>query len=148
MASNDYRQGRKPLHYSIYLVVGIIFSTVSKIVLLQNKTEHESAMTLFFYIGLGFILVGIIKLLLMKKRQGFFDKTERAFAEHLAGPEGAILGRDSRERARYEQSIQNNYLERNKAKHLGKPSIISCPVCGSKNYSTSNYCHMCGAKLK
>ncbi len=28
------------------------------------------------------------------------------------------------------------------------PRIIYCPRCHAKNYSTSNYCHMCGMKLR
>lgn len=27
-------------------------------------------------------------------------------------------------------------------------SIIICPLCGTKNYAASNFCHICGQRLK
>jgi hypothetical protein len=29
-----------------------------------------------------------------------------------------------------------------------KPQVILCKVCRTRNYSTSNYCHICGARLR
>lgn len=34
------------------------------------------------------------------------------------------------------------------AHHPHQPTIINCKKCGTKNYSSSNYCHVCGKGLK
>ncbi len=140
------RPKQKPIHYSLFIIIGFIMVALSKLVLYKGTTEHVAAMQLFFYIGLIFLGVGTIKLLIHLKKEGKF-KSEEHFAESLAGRDAKVIGRDSRDRARYEQQLERR---REPQAQSGKPQpkIILCPVCGTKNYSTSNYCHMCGAKLK
>jgi len=139
------RPKQKPIHYLVFLIIGGVMATISKIILLQKNSEHEAAMNLFFYIGIIFLITGLIKLLVKKYKEGSFSKTETKIAENLAGQDAIVLGKDSRTRARYEQRIQERKIV-NQGKNE-KPQIITCPVCKTKNYSTSNYCHMCGAKL-
>jgi hypothetical protein len=145
MTEQPPRPKQKPIHYAVYLVIGLIMATLSKIILIQGKTDHVPAMQLFFYIGLGFTAIGLIKFLIQYYKKGGFKKAEEKIAENLAGKDAQVLGQDARTRERYEQQLQQRRIN---TQGRQQPQIIRCPVCGAKNYSTSNYCHMCGAKLK
>ncbi len=41
--------------------------------------------------------------------------------------------------------IVYNYI---KKEDESEKNVISCPSCGVRHYESSNYCHMCGTKLK
>lgn len=143
MDSTIKRPKEKPIHYAVFVVIGLIMFGMSKLILMKGTTEHPEAMNLFMYLGLIFLGVGLIKFLISFYKKGGFAKAEKKMAESLAGKDAKELGRDSKERARYEQEIERRRQPSNKS-----PSVIICPMCKTRNYSTSNYCHMCGQKLK
>ena len=143
MSDRSKRPKEKPIHYAVFVVIGVVMFGLSKVVLMKGTTEHSSAMNLFMYLGLVALGIGLIKFLISFYKKGGFAKAEKSMAESLAGKDASAMGRDSRQRARYEQEI-----ERRKQPSAKTPSVIVCPVCKTKNYSSSNYCHMCGQKLK
>jgi membrane-bound ClpP family serine protease len=94
----------------VYILIGAIIAIYSKYI--QTKLSSDStAMTLFFWIGVIFILLGLGKM---------------AFK--------VIAAREkTKKEPKTEQKSQTN--------------IVACPNCKTKHYSTSNFCHKCGANL-
>lgn len=128
-------EGRRPIHYGIFLAVGIIIASMSGVSLTVSNESNHAAMQLFFGIGLLFLLIGIIKFIIKKVSQ--VSDNEKEFRKDISGVreinhEERIMARD--------------------AKQINTPvipnKIIFCPRCNAKNYSSSNYCHMCGLRLK
>jgi hypothetical protein len=140
------RPKEKPIHYGIFLGVGLAMFIISRILLYRETTRNPEAMLLFSWIGLGFVLIGIIKLIIALNKKGVFKGEER-FAEKLAGPEAKLSAPQARDKAR---QIQQQRLRQQELQQQGvqQPIIITCPVCKTKNYSSSNFCHMCGQRLK
>lgn len=105
---------------------------IARIVIAQDTTQHVEAMKLFSWIALVFIVIGLVKWRLQYKKEDStspsLSQREKAFASRLAG-----VGTNEQKR------VSNTTVQR--------PKIIACPSCHAKNYSTSNYCHMCGRKL-
>ena len=48
----------------------------------------------------------------------------------------------------FKEKKANVIKQENNHKAVAKKKIISCQTCGVKHYSNSNYCHMCGTKLR
>lgn len=44
--------------------------------------------------------------------------------------------------------LLTSFVTTSKPTSIDSKVIIRCPKCQTKHYSTSNYCHMCGTKLK
>jgi hypothetical protein len=99
------RPKQKPIHYLVYITIGLLMSLISKIILLKDNSEHSEAMRLFFYIGLLFLAIGIIKLALKKYNKLNIGEKESAFAESLAGRDAKALAMGAAERSRYESNI-------------------------------------------
>ena len=118
---------RTPLSYWAFLIPGLLLIIVSSIVLIINF-EDNPAMRLFLYIGIFFLIIGIIKFLIKKYNKGSLIKAEEKFASRLA----QIPDKPSKPQLHSEKK---------------SPAIINCSRCGAKNYSSSNFCHMCGKKL-
>jgi len=124
--------GRKPLHHGIFLLVGFLISVTSKIVS-KTSPENNASMKLFFWIGIIFLVIGLIKLLI--KKIPIWLSKETKLEDHLAGID--TINKE-------EQKL----LKTTPSKNLEKQYIIQCPRCGTSNYNTSNYCHMCGMRLR
>lgn len=132
---------------------------ISKILLLRDDTLHTSAMKLFSWIGILFVLIGLVKLFIKLNKNGFF-KAEQRVAEKLSGSELVSSSLEERNKARKleQQQLERQRLDQqrkgrlknnqNLAEQDRKPSIVICPVCKTRNYSTSNFCHICGQRLK
>ena len=118
---------------------------ISKILLWRDNTQHPEAMQLFLWIGLLFVLIGVIKLVIAIKKKT--SVAEEKIAEKLAGPEASLSAPEARDKAR---RAEQQRMRRQEMKEEGsqKPVIITCPACKTKNYSSSNFCHMCGQKLR
>jgi hypothetical protein len=127
-------EGRRPLHYGIFLAAGGLMVIVSGVSLLFSKSVNQTSMKLFLGIGSLFLLVGIIKLIMKKISQ--VSDNEKKFRKKMSGV-GEI---DREERKMAGKSKSQNIQTSN--------NIITCPRCGGKSYSSSNYCHMCGLRLK
>ena len=140
----------KSLDPSVHLIVGILVFSVSAYSLIFLETPNPSAMRLFMYIGLGFIVLAGIKYLFRYLKSGSLKKSEEKFAEKLSGLT-SIEAQYQKQHPR-SQAIPQHNPQRTRAPSQQspqqQPEIIICPLCRTRNYKTSNYCHMCGYKLK
>ena len=103
-----------------WVIIGVIMAGYAWLTL--HKTNNES-MNLFIYIGILFVILGVIKYLLSLRKK------------------------PSKKTSSHHEAHQVHHPAQTHQQHHIHHKIIICPVCGAKNYSTSNYCHMCGAKL-
>jgi hypothetical protein len=85
----------------------------------DTRTQNQG-MTLFFYAGIVLIAIGVFKIIIK-----YVTKDETPEKETIISEE--------------EKKIRET---------IEKRRIIMCKMCGTRHYSTSNYCHMCGTKLK
>jgi hypothetical protein len=122
------------IHGSIWIVLGILMSLYSRFI--QSQIEKGS-MSLFFWVGIGFIAFGVFRLI-----TDYVFKDSSKISKPVSG--NSSLDRLKLEKERmmqkkddYEQSYDNS----------GKV-IIPCSRCGTKHYGTSNFCHICGFQLK
>jgi hypothetical protein len=121
---------RTPLSYWAFLIPGLFIVLVSALSLIFNSTNNP-AMKLFLYIGILFLIIGIIKFLVKNYNKGALAKSEEKFASRLSGmPQKNLIS---------SSSLNEKF---NKS-----PVVLTCSRCGAKNYSSSNFCHMCGKKL-
>ena len=115
---------RTPLHYGIFLVAGVLIVIVALLTL--RTTENPEAMQLFAGIGGLFILIGVVKFLVKKMTD--VKQGEKQLENRMAG----------------------GMLEPTPAPKPKREAkeILTCARCQAKNYSTSNFCHMCGLRLR
>ena len=135
-------QGQKPLHYGIFLASGGIISIISAYILLFTNSPTKNSIRLFLYIGGLFMFIGLIKLAILKFKQ--FKNKEEKFSEHLAG----IDSIEKREKEIKNKFSNNQTTKQNNVGSKSPNKIITCPRCQTLNYISSNYCHMCGTRLK
>mgnify|MGYP000996367220 FL=1 len=133
---------RKPLDPKVHFIVGVLISGFAGYILLFTKLDDKSVMQLFLYIGLGFIALAFIKKGIKYIRGGGLKKDEEALATRISQVPESNQEKD--QRAYQEQVQRQNQLQEKQ----NKPSIVVCQLCATRNYNTSNYCHMCGYKLK
>ena len=126
----------KPLDPKIHFIVGILISGFSAYVILFTDVPNKAVMELFLFIGIGFILIAFIKKGIKYISSGKLKRDENEIATNISGvPEAA--------KEEFELQKQRQAQLRQK-----RHSIIICQLCATRNYATSNYCHMCGYKLK
>lgn len=113
----------------VWLIIGIVMAGFSWFV---ERTTQKSM--LFFIIVAGiFVFVGIVKIIWSagkskKPKQQKENKEQQIRMQNM------------------QQQNPEQYPER--PNMIQKDRIIVCPNCGAKHYSHSNFCHMCGARLK
>lgn len=108
--------GRSSIHYGVFLVAGLLVTSISLVTLSQGTAVSEEAMQIFAGIGAIFLAIGVGKFVVKKIRD--IKKNEKQLENKIAGVK------------------------------IQQKTVISCPRCGTSNYSTSNFCHMCGARLQ
>lgn len=113
-------QGRSSIHFGVFLVAGLLVTSISLVTLNQGTAASPEAMQLFAGIGGLFFLIGLAKFIAKKIK------------DISAG----------------EKELENKIAGINMQRPQAKKVVISCPRCGAKNYSTSNFCHMCGLRLQ
>lgn len=123
----------------IYLVIGGAVAAYSKFI--QTKIDSPG-MTLFFWAGILMLGVGVFKLVMSfifsnKMKQ---EQTPGSFEDRVANKLG--FSKDL-------PKIDAEKLQRERDMILNRTSsIVVCPSCGTKHYSNSRFCHMCGTRLK
>lgn len=136
----------KPLSPWVYIIIGGIIAGFSWFIRIATQTAHPEAMKLFTFIGGLFFFIGLLKLGWKKFKESRAGKKEEAFATKLSGlPENLQQNRWVQEQ---NERMKINPTYKNQNSNNKTPAIILCPRCESKNYSTSNYCHICGQRLK
>jgi hypothetical protein len=115
----------KPLSPWVLIVIGAVISSYAAFIR-EKSPDASSSMILFVYVGGVIALFGLIRLLIRVLSSSTLAKSEEKFAESFTHVPN--------------QPAQNNNNQ--------GPVIIYCPKCGTKNYNTSNFCHICGFKLR
>jgi amino acid transporter len=141
LSSNTPMQPKPtPLPYWLFFIVGGLISGYSSFIMVKGEESNVPAMKFFFYIGLLFILIGIIKALIK-----FFSKNEENFANNISGVsrinavEKRILGTNN----------TNKYNPKTISTTQTNPNTyIYCSQCGNRCFSDSIYCSRCGTRLR
>ncbi|MBN1274846.1 zinc ribbon domain-containing protein [Candidatus Woesearchaeota archaeon] len=126
------REGHVAIPWSAYVAIGAGMSIYAKII--QSKNPDATVMALFFWLGIVMAVIGAGKYLLGKQGK------EASRTEHEEQQSYTKQLNEQRLRWQQEQRRQQG----NPAQH----NVVACPRCGTKHYSTSNFCHKCGARLK
>jgi len=113
-----------------YVVIGAFVAVYSQIAMKMSK-EPGLTMQIFFYIGLALLVIGGIKTALK------FLKKQKKEVHHVE-----LVNHETKE-----MKAPNQVASHHAAHHLPQHHIIHCTKCGTKNYSTSNFCHKCGQAL-
>ncbi|MBU0667032.1 MAG: zinc-ribbon domain-containing protein [Nanoarchaeota archaeon] len=112
-----------------YIIVGIIISVYSK--LMVSKTGKDPFLDIFFYIGAFFVFVGVVKIIFARSKKekpiNKFDSLQSMPLKKQTTPKQTTPIKPT------QQTSQN---------------VLFCPRCGAKHYSTSNFCHLCGSRLR
>ncbi len=132
----------RPLDPKVHFIVGILIAGFSAYTLLFTTVPNTAVMKLFLYIGLGFIALAFIKLGIRYVKSGKMSKDEEKIATKISGVPQSNTEKSNEE---YQRQMQRQAQLQQKQ---SQPSITGCKLCGTRNYATSNYCHMCGYKLK
>lgn len=117
------RPKTKPINPILFLILGGgIFAYAIFISIISNG-KNNNILYLFAGIGALFFIVGLVR----------FLKNKSEFGDSLKKEEAAIT---------------NNFIGVKPKVDSNLKRIVICKQCSTKNYSTSNFCHMCGARLK
>ncbi|PIN80221.1 hypothetical protein COV13_03960 [Candidatus Woesearchaeota archaeon CG10_big_fil_rev_8_21_14_0_10_32_9] len=123
----------------VFLIIGAVVSVYSTYV--QSKIDSPG-LTLFFWVGIAMIGIGVFKLALafVFGNKSKKDVTSNNLNDKIANSLG--FGKDL-------PKMDAEKLQRERDLILNRTkSIIICPNCSTKHYSNSNFCHMCGTRLK
>jgi hypothetical protein len=150
----------------VYIMLGIFMIISSKLI---NTTTKNSKMSVFFIVGIIFLIIGVGKYILANFLE---ERRQKAQAKMQGQPMGRGLYQQLAQRpSQAEVAAANpqpahsiNLLQRQRApridKRLDEPysiesaqnqqhlSIITCPVCGTKHYSYANFCMRCGSRMQ
>jgi ABC-type transport system involved in cytochrome bd biosynthesis fused ATPase/permease subunit len=150
---------RTPLSEWAFLIPGGLIVLITSILLIGKLSEHPNAMKLFLYIGILFVGIGVFKFLKKNYNKDKLKNSEEKFASQLAGFPQQKNNYERNKNTTHNK--KNEYINQNKiAKNISQekkvniseqntaPKVIACTRCGAKNYSSSNFCHMCGKKLE
>lgn len=123
------------IHGGVYVVLGILMALYSKFI--QSKLNNSS-MSLFFWIGIGFVAFGVFRLITLFV---FKDSSSKVSVKKSKSNNSEL----ERLKAEKEKMMKGNNQGSERSVN---GDIVACPRCGTKHYSTSNFCHMCGCSLK
>lgn len=112
----------QPLNPVILIVLGLAIFIYALIIIFTVSGTNKNVMSVFAGIGGLFFLVGLIRLIINKKNKESFSADETKLA--------------------------NQFTNVNPVVSSSQKKIILCSKCRSRNYSTSNFCHMCGMRLR
>jgi hypothetical protein len=127
-------------------ISGWIFMAIGAGVTLFSSYVQKrggEGMALFFWAGIVMIGIGVFKIAYYFITRENTTKEEKKEMGNLGSNFKFGLNKDldniTKDAAREKQDAINKIQQTN---------IIVCPVCGTKHYSNSNFCHMCGTRLK
>ncbi len=123
----------------VYLIIGAFVSGYSRYI--QSKITSPG-LTLFFWAGVIFIGIGVFKIVLsfIFKEKKIIDSTSLSIQDKIVNNLGF-----AKDIPKYDSEKINKERELILNKNRG---IVACPKCGTKHYSNSNFCHICGTRLK
>lgn len=118
-----------PINPLVLIGIGLAVIIYSLFISFTVPDGNKDAMFVFTGIGFLFFIFGIFRHLKNNKKdpkKNSFQREEKELINQI--------------------NNQNNYNNYNNNKNV--QTVILCPKCRTKNYSTSNFCHMCGWRLR
>lgn len=120
----------RPLPYWLFFITGFLIAAYAAFIKNSGDYVNQNAMTLFIYVGLIFIAIGLVKWAMQS-----LSKKEKKVAQQLAGIDDI------------------DYMERKiNSRNKPKPNTINpsiyCNRCGARNPATAYYCSSCGNSLR
>jgi len=114
----------------VFVLIGVLFSFFSHYI---NKLQKTNSLTLFVYVGYGFIAYGVAKVvigyILKKDKKG---ESEDAFKDQLP-----------------EEESTSQIVAAKKAHKSDLFGYIGyCPRCNTPMRKINRYCHRCGVRQK
>ncbi|MFA6072964.1 MAG: hypothetical protein WC758_02545 [Candidatus Woesearchaeota archaeon] len=125
----------------IFMAVGAAVSLFSRYV----QKRGGDGLGLFFWVGVIMIGIGVFKIItkfiLRDNNKLKEEKDKKKFDNPLQrfGLNKDLQGVNSGNALQEQQKV---------ASEIQAKSILVCNKCGTKHYSTSNFCHICGSKLR
>jgi hypothetical protein len=122
----------------IFMAIGAIVALFSRYI----QKKGGDGLGLFFWAGVVMIGIGVFKIaarFMLREKKAEQEKENQEKGQFKFG-----FNKDL-------EAVDSNELLREKAKavkSMEEMNILVCPNCGTKHYSNSNYCHMCGRKLR
>jgi hypothetical protein len=113
---------KRPINPIVFIVLGLAITSYALFITWTVSDTNKDVMYIFAGIGFLFFIVGLVKHLISKNKPSL-EKEEEQIASQFTNI-----------------SVTNP--------PIGEKKVILCSKCQSRNYSTSNYCHMCGARLR
>jgi hypothetical protein len=129
------------IHGFVYVVLGILMSLYARFI--QSKVQ-KSSLSLFFWIGIGFLVFGIFRLI---TSYVFGDKTRKEESASKVNPRLEALRLEKERIMSRSNSESNSNFDVNNPQNDSR-EIVECPRCLTRHYSNSRFCHMCGSSLK
>ena len=127
------------IHGFVYVVLGILMALYARFI--QSKVQ-KSSLSLFFWIGIAFLVFGIFRLI---TSYVFNDKSTKEKSVPKVNPRLEALRLEKQKFMSGSNSSSNSNVSN---PHNDSREIVECSRCMTKHYSNSNFCHMCGASLK
>ena len=113
---------KRPINPIVFIVLGLAISAYALFITWTVPDTNKDIMYVFAVIGGLFFMVGLIK--------------------HLTSRDKASLRNE-------EEAVSSQFARVSVTNPpVGEKTVILCPKCRSRNYSTSNFCHMCGTRLR
>jgi hypothetical protein len=154
----------------VYLFFGAVMIAGSQLGPIETKTGHKP-LWIFLYIGILFAIIGIGKYIF---RRG--SKNSRKGQSPIPGsgnqakPLNRIMTQEQMHQQRqaqrhanqpfnqqtspyYQEQPTNFFKGQHQLQQAGErpvehPSIIACPMCGTRHYDYAHYCMRCGTRIK
>ena len=134
----------------VFIIIGVLFTAVSYYV---NSSQGIASLTVFIYIGYGFIAYGLAKVIVryvmhQKGKQGI-DVTKPMTPKHNP-PVGTVHHHAPPSQAQHQMKPHaHQHPTHQQAQHKAHvpPGYVSvCSGCGTPMRAVNIYCHRCGMR--
>lgn len=142
----------------VFIVIGVMFAAVSTYV---NRSQNITHLTIFVYIGYGFIAYGLAKLVVkyIMKQKGkqspdavkpipSAQNTSTGTAQHHAArhPPPVSSSHTQQQAHSHPQQQQHSTHHQHHKAHVPPGYVGVCSGCGTPMRAVNLYCHRCGMR--
>jgi len=107
-------------------------------------------LAIFFWAGIAMIGIGVFKIIIgfvFKPKKNSEEENKKESIKH--GLLQKLAFNKDLDKIDVQKNMQTLQNEKQQAvKNINETAILVCTMCGTKHYSNSNFCHMCGSRLK
>lgn len=150
----------------VYLFFGAVMIIGSQLGPIDTKTGHKP-LWIFLFIGILFVIIGIGKYIF---KRGSKNQVKEQTHKPVNQPIDRAMTQEQMHQQRraqrhanqpfnqqasqyYQQEPTNLFKGQHQVQQAGEmpvehPSIIACPMCGTRHYDYAHYCMRCGTRIK